>query len=266
MPRPIVVLAVETASLTGPPHLVELGAIRVLDGEVAGELSSLIRPQVPIDSRAIEIHGIAEDEVAGAPFAADVLARFVTWLGDDWMVIHDAHRTARALAFELARVGLEPPRSPLIDTLPLARELFPESSDGSLETYCRLLELEDGEHHRALADAVWCWKLMEACGERLGGDPSPEAFLARIGLPSTLSAFGPHPPAGLKPRHRRLVRACGRGAPVTLLYGEPPQTPVPLSVLPHFVYGSRDRAYLEAECRSSGLLKTYRLDRIHRVR
>ncbi len=266
MSRPIVALAVATASPTDPPHLVELGAIRVFDGEVVEELSSLIRPQIPIDPRSTELHGIDEDEITRAPLAHEVLARFLDWLGDDWMVVHDARRTARPLAFELARVGLEPPRSLLLDTLPLARELLAEVPDDSLEAYCGLLDLEEGEHHRALPDAVWSWKVFEACTERLGGDPTPESFLARTGRPATLALFGPMPPAGLKPRHRKLARACGRGAPVTLLYGEPPEVPVPLGVLPHFIYASRDRAYLKAECQATGLLKTYRLDRIHRVR
>ena len=52
---------------------------------------------------------------------------------------------------------------------------------------------------------------------------------------------------------------------ITLLYGSKLEPPARLEVLPRFLFERRDKGYLEAECRRSGTLKTYRLDRVHRV-
>jgi len=266
MPPALVCLDTETATLGGAPHLVELGAVRVVEGEVADHFVALVRPLVPIDPDATAIHGIRDEDVDGAEPAPDVLARFLAWLDDDWMAAHNAPFDARVLAFELARAGLVAPPQPVLDSLRLARRLLPDAPDHRLETLREHLGLEEGEHHRALPDAVWCWKTIEACIERLGSQSSLPALLGKQGgVPITIPAHSPHPGRGLKPRHRPLERACASRSRITLLYGEPPEPPVPLPVVPWLLFSQSERSYLEAECCKSGLLKTYRLDRIHRV-
>lgn len=268
MDQPIVVVDTETTGLHGAPHLIELGAVRVFDGEIQDSFESLVCPQVPIDPAASEVHGLGDENVAGAPPASEVLADFFTWLGEDWLCAHRASFDARVLAFEASRAELALPEQPWIDTLALARKLIPESPDHRLDTLCEVLGLEEGEHHRALADAVWCWQILEACAERLDSEKTPTRaalLTACRGLPVTMPAEAPKPGRSLKPRHRRLGNACRERSEVTLIYGSTEQAPVPLAVRPQLLFHDRDRSYLEAECRSSGLLKTYRLDRIQRV-
>jgi DNA polymerase-3 subunit epsilon len=262
----LVCLDTETATLSGPPHLLELGAVRVVEGEVVEHFAELVLPAVPIDPEATRIHGIDETDVRAARPAAEVLARFTAWLGDDWMAAHNAPFDARVLAFEYARAGLAAPPQPLLDTLRLARRALPESPDHKLETLAEHLGLEEHEHHRALPDAVWCWKVLEACLERFGGEASPAALLARSGgAPITLAGAAPRPGRALKPRLRELERACSARRRVTLLYGEAGTPPVPLHVVPWLLFEQGERGYLEAECCASGTLKTYRLDRIQRL-
>lgn len=266
MNAPLVCLDTETARLGGPPHLLELGAVRIVEGEVADHFERYVRPPVDVDPDATAIHGIGEEDVRDAPTAAEVLPEFLAWLGDDWMAAHNAAFDARVLGFELARAGLEAPGQPFVDSLKLARKLIPESPDHKLETLAEFLELEEGEHHRALPDAVWCWKVLEACIERMEGEASPASLVSRSGgVPITIPGHAPSAGRGLKPRLRKLALACERREEITLLYGQPPEPPVPLRVLPAILYRQAERAYLEAECCSSGLLKTYRLDRVQRV-
>lgn len=262
----LVCLDTELASASGAPHLIEIGAVRVVHGEIAEHFQALVRPAVPIDPSVSAITGLTDEDVASAELASEVLPRFLAWLGDDWMAAHNASFDARALAFELARVGLAAPQQPLLDSLRLARKFLPEAPDHRLETLCEHLGLEEGEHHRALPDAVWCWKTIEACAARMGAAPSPSALLARQGgAPLTLRAHAPNPGRGLRPRHRSLERACATRTRVTLLYGAEPEPPAQLPVVPWLLYRQSDKSFLEAECCSSGMLKTYRLDRIHRV-
>ncbi len=266
MNRPIVVLDTETASPRGAPHLIELGAVRAVDGEIVGRFESLVRPQVPIAPEAAEVHGLEDPDVADAAPADEVLARFLDWLGEDWMAAHDAPRDARVLAFELTRAGLPLPTAPMLDTLRLARKLIPEAPDHRLETLCDVLALEADAHHRALPDAVWAFKVLEACAERLDGETTAERLLATAArVPVTIAGHAPEGPTRVKPSWRPLVGTCGDGHALTLLYGSGEEPPVELPVVPRLLYTAQKKGYLEAECLSTGLLKTYRLDRIRRV-
>ena len=262
----LVIFDTETATLRGPPHLVELGAVRASGGEIVDRFEALVRPEVPVDPDASDFHGITEDMLADAEPPAQVLERFIAWAGEDALVAHNAEFDGRVLAFECARARLDPPSGWLIDTLRLSRKLIPEAPDHKLATLCEHLNLEEGVHHRALADAVWCWKVLEACAERMQPVPTSIAQLVQAaGATLTISACRPRLRALLKSRHRPLERACQTRQRVTLVYGDGETAPVPLSVLPRVLYDLGERSYLEAECLSSGMIKTYRLDRVHKV-
>jgi DNA polymerase III epsilon subunit-like protein len=267
MDRPLIVLDTETATLGSPPHLLELGAVRVIDGEIEDTFESLVCPAVPIDPGAQMIHGITEEDVRNERWANQVLEEFTEWAGEDWFAAHNAGFDARVLGFEYHRAGLTPPPGFFIDSLDMAKQHIPESPDHKLETLCQVLDLEEGEHHRALADAVWCWKVVEECLERAGGLDQAKLtdHLAGRGRPMTVASRGPSEPR-LSQRLRPLQRAAGEGALVTLLYGDGSGSPVPLKVLPKLLYDHKGVGYLEGECQRSGLLKTYRLDRVRKVK
>lgn len=261
------ILDTETATLRGAPHLLELGALRVLHGEVVDQFESLVRPQVPIEPEATAIHGIDQSHILEAPSADEVLARFVAWVGDDWMAAHNAEFDARVLGFECARWRLAPPTGLMFDSLKLARKLIREAPDHKLRTLCEVLELEEGDHHRALADATWCWKVLEECAVRAkdGAPIGLSELMSLAGAPTTIERSMPRVARSLKSRLRPLADACATRETITLVYGEVAEGAVPLDVLPHFLYDHGERSYLEAECLRSGTLKTYRLDRVQRV-
>ncbi len=270
MDRPLVLVDTETATSAGTPHLLEIGALRIVDGEVVDQFDSLVRPEVPVEPATTEIHGLTDDDVRQAEPAAVVVGRFLEWLGEDWLVAHDARKDARFLGFECLRAGIEAPEQPWLCTLKLSRKLLPEASSHRLFDLLEDLEvdgLDEGPRHRALADAAWTFQLLEALVERAGGWAAvtgPE-LLARAGSPVTVRGSAPQPPARLKPRLRALAEACEEGRAVEILYGERSQNPALLPLVPRLLFQEGGRAYLEGECRSSGLLKTYRLDRVQRV-
>lgn len=270
---PIIVLDTETATARGTPHLLELAGVRVVDGEITERFESLVRPQVPIDADASAVHGIADADVRNAPDATQVLARFSEWLASSgaglvWMAAHNARFDAHVLAFEYTRTGLPMPDGFLLDTLGLARRACPDAPDHKLETLCQHLEIEVDVRHRALADAVSCWQVLEACCAELARvEPTADlgwpALQSRSGAPITFASAAPRP-ARLNARLRPLEEACRSNRRVTLLYGEA-ASPARLDVSPRFLFQHDKKSYLEAECARSGLLKTYRLDRVHQV-
>ncbi len=269
MSLPIAVFDTECATARGTPHLVELAAVLVVDGDVADRFESLVRPQVPIDADATAVHGIRDGDVRSAPDATEALGRFVDWLGAvPWMAAHSARFDAHVLAFEFVRTGLTPPDASVLDTLRLSRKAFPDAPDHKLDTLCQLLAIEVDVHHRALPDAVSCWKVLEAAQAAIardepGQDVDWPALQARIGATITFRSEMPQP-ARLTPRLRALDEACRTQRRVTIVYGEEGQL-AHLPVSPRLLFRHDKKNYLEAECTRSGLLKTYRLDRVHQV-
>ena len=266
MQRPLVFVDTESATLHGPPHLIELACVRVVDGEAVDQFEELVRPEVPVDEHATEIHGLSLEDLRIADGAASVLERFLAWLEeDDWLVAHNMQADAHVLGFELARAGLRAPRNTLLDTLKLTRRGLPDAPDHKLATLVEYLELDVETTHRALADAVACWQVFEAALAELTAEPSEAAILENSKIAGTLEEHLPAPPSRQRAAVRRLDRARREQDVVTLVYGEETARPSELSVLPKLLFRRDKRGYLEGECQSSGILKTYRLDRIHRI-
>ena len=69
MDRPLVVLDTENATARGAPHLLEVGAVRVVDGEVQDSFESLVCPPVEIDPETAAFHGITDVHCDSTDFA-----------------------------------------------------------------------------------------------------------------------------------------------------------------------------------------------------
>ncbi len=265
MDQPLVCIDTETATMQGAPHLLELGAVRIVDGEIEDTFESLVCPVVPIEAGTTAIHGITDRDVMSAPFAKQVLAEFNEWIGDDAMAAHNAPFDTRVLGFEYQRAGLEPAPGAFLDSLPLARRWIPESPDHKLLTLCHMLDPDEGQHHRALSDAVWCWKVVEEClhrAEASGQDPLAEAIYA-VKRPLTIASREPER-AKMSPRLRPIEAAMRDERPIEVMYGESHTYPIQLK--PKMLYQSHAKGYLEAECPKSGELRTYLLNKVRKVK
>lgn len=139
--------------------IVELAAVRVRNGQVVAEFSELLKPSVPISPQAEAVHHISASMVATAPTFEQVAAEFRAFIGSDTLVAHNGLgfdfpiimrrlRTAAQAAQQPAQ-GLE---NPFFDTLPMARQLYPEAKKATLESLAARFEVDPGSSHRALDD------------------------------------------------------------------------------------------------------------------
>lgn len=268
MPATLIVLDTETATARGTPHLLELGALRIEGEEVVDRFESLVRPQIPIDEDARRVHGIGEADVRNAPAAAVVIESFLAWMGPaEIFAGHNGRFDLHVLAFECMRAERKLPDGTLLDTLRVARHAFPKSPDHKLDTLCRLLGI-GSRRHRAMSDAEACWQVLRAClacfrEREPAADHSWAALAERGGQPIKTQAAIPCAPR-LAPRLSELEQACRDKRRVVLVYGEESATSR-VTVQPRLLFQHDRKGYLEALCARSGMLKTYRLDRIHEV-
>ena len=152
-------------------QIVSVGAVRALGARVlAGEtFSTLVNPGRPIPPASTAIHGIDDAAVAGAPAPAEAIARLKDFAHDAILVAHNA---AFDLSFvrRAAQEGGYVFDNPPFDTLLIARWLFPNLPDHSLDALGKLLGVDPGQRHSALDDArataAIFAKLLDMCAAR----------------------------------------------------------------------------------------------------
>ena len=140
--------------------VVEIGAVRVVNGEIADRFHTMVNPYQAIAAEATKkAHGYTDADVKDAPSFAEVLPRFRAFVGDDILIAHNGQHfdipVLRRLAAE--REGVD--KLVFYDTLPLVRSLSRES--GSQENVAARLGIDVGRAHHALDDAVTLAKIYQ---------------------------------------------------------------------------------------------------------
>lgn len=151
-----VVFDLETTGAKTPPcRVTEIGAYKVVGGEIVGEFHSLVNPEMPIPFFITMLTGISDSMVRDAPKFADVASGFLDFIGDSVLVAHNAGFDMRFLNYEVSRL-FEDYRlaNPSLCTVQLARKLLPDIDNHKLKTVAEYFSVELINHHRANADAL----------------------------------------------------------------------------------------------------------------
>ncbi|PWU68836.1 PolC-type DNA polymerase III [Gracilibacillus dipsosauri] len=165
-----VVFDVETTGLSAVyDTIIELAAVKVKNGEIIDRFESFANPHHPLSETTINLTGITDDMVKDAPEIEDVLKDFHEWMENDILVAHNADFDMGFINTGFKKIGLEEATNPVIDTLELARFLFPELKNHRLNTLCKKLDIELTQHHRAIYDAeatgYLLWKFIKLSHE-----------------------------------------------------------------------------------------------------
>jgi len=234
--------------------IIEIAALTVDRGiEVGQPFASLVRPSRPISPEATEVHGLTWADVEGAPPIEVVLPQFLRYVGDAILVGHNAVRFDNVLVNRAMKRFLGGRRliNPTLDTLEMARRLYPRSSH-SLKALAERFGLVE-PIHRALADACQERDLLF----RLLAENRWQKELHALTEMLPLVALGMWA-AGvpLADENQALLFAAARALP---RHEEPPGVHRLMSLLP-------DEAWWEASRRLAQLASTpipQRLDDIH---
>ncbi len=131
--------------------ITEIGAVKIINGEVTEQFTTLVKPDYNITQEIVDITGITEEMVKDAPKISSVLPDFIKFIEGATLVAHNSNfdmsfitRFAKAEDYEI--------KNEVIDTLALARKCLPELRKHDLHTLAEYYEIKFN-HHRALADA-----------------------------------------------------------------------------------------------------------------
>jgi DNA polymerase-3 subunit epsilon len=158
-----------TGTLANVDKIVEIGAVRFVDGEVEAIYSTLVDPLRPIPSGASAVNGITDDMVAGKPKIEELLESFTEFCADDVLVAHNAVFDYGFLLADFNRYEMGTPRGVVLDSYPMAKKVLPGLANYKLATLVQHLEIDSHGFHRAEGDATYCGKLLLKMIARITG-------------------------------------------------------------------------------------------------
>ena len=148
-----VVFDVETTGFSATTDkITEIGAVKIENGKIVEEFNQLINPGIPIPPRITEITGITSNMLKGKPTIEEVMPLFLRFCADCAIVAHNARFDMGFIKHNAEKQGLDCDLE-VLDTLEIARRLFPRLVNHKLDTVTRYLGVELLEHHRAADDA-----------------------------------------------------------------------------------------------------------------
>ena len=146
------VLDLETTGLSfRTEKITEVGIMKVKNGEVIDEFSCFVNPEKPIPPRVVEVTNITDDMVKDAETIDKVLPKVLEFVGDSVLVAHNADFDIGFLKYNAKQLGLSLENT-YIDTLRLAKELFPDFKKYKLGMIADKLGIVVEVAHRALDD------------------------------------------------------------------------------------------------------------------
>ncbi len=131
--------------------VVDIGAARVVNGEIVERFQSLVNPYRPISRRATEVHGYTDADVKDAPPFHAVFTQFHAFVGKDILVAHNGQKFDIPVLRRLAANAGGVDDLVFYDTLPLVRSLSQDS--GKLADIAARCGIDVGRGHHALDDA-----------------------------------------------------------------------------------------------------------------
>ncbi|MBU6296767.1 MAG: DNA polymerase III subunit epsilon [Alphaproteobacteria bacterium] len=137
-------------------RIVEIGCVELMDHFPTGKtFQCYLNPDRDMPAEAERVHGITGAFLADKPRFPEIAERFLEFIGDAPLIIHNASFDLKFINAELDRIGGKPvPAARAIDTIEMAKSKLP-GARYSLDELCKRfgIDLSVREKHGALLDA-----------------------------------------------------------------------------------------------------------------
>ena len=151
-----VVVDVEATGAKMPPNcIIELGAYRIRGKQIVDSFLTLVNPEIPIPRFVASLTGINNEMVRQAPLFAEVVPRWLDFVGDAVLIAHNAPFDTNFINHEISRVYPgQRMVNPHLCTVTLSRRAIPGLMNYRLETVAENFSISIQDRHRAGSDAL----------------------------------------------------------------------------------------------------------------
>lgn len=161
-----IIIDTETTGLGYNDQICEISLIETIDGIITGrKFYSRFNPDVEISKKASEIHKMTKKNLEKEPKFKDKVEEIIKFIGNSDLIAHNANFDYRLLNQELTRCGWDIyPKNRFIDTLKIARFLFPGESN-SQDSLCLRFGIDNNNRittgiHNAYEDTIHLYHIL----------------------------------------------------------------------------------------------------------
>lgn len=154
--------------------IIEIGAVKVIDGEVVDTFSELINPGEPIPALITDLTGITNEMTNDCEYIEPILKRFIEFSKGFILLGHNIRFDYTFLRQNAININ-EEFEYKCMDTLKIARKVHKELPSRALDFLCSYYGILDENHHRAFNDADVTSQLYQIFCDKFGQE-YPEVF------------------------------------------------------------------------------------------
>ena len=136
------------------PKIVEIGAAKIVNGEIVSTFETLVDPQEHIPEGASNVNKIYDNMVESAPIIDDAIGPFLKFALGTTLVGHNAVNFDAKIVEYYAKENGYSFEYPIMDTLKLAIDAGVSNKYMSLDKLCKHYGVENEQAHRALGDVI----------------------------------------------------------------------------------------------------------------
>ena len=137
-------------------RIIEIGIVELIDNVLTQNyFHEYINPEMNISLSAQKVHGISDEFLIGKPTFNKIVKKFLDFIRDDTIIIHNAEFDTNFINKELQNCGFNNMKNSVLDTIKIAKKEFPGQTV-NLDSLCKKLDVNNTRQnfHGALLDAT----------------------------------------------------------------------------------------------------------------
>ena len=140
--------------------IIEVGLLKVKDSHIIDTFSCVIKPDMQVDDKILELTKISKNELENAKRIHEVINHIVDFCEEYVLLGHNTIFDYSFVKKEANRAGLEFEKRG-IDTYKLCKKVLPENVRKNLTEACNYFGIERKNSHRAFSDAYYTHVLFQ---------------------------------------------------------------------------------------------------------
>ncbi len=184
LPTKLAFVDIETTGIRSSyDRIIEIGILRVEDGELVGTFNSLVNPQSYLPKEITQLTGITQQDIETAPTFRSIKDEVIELLADCTFVAHNVRFDYAFLKHEFLRERITY-SSKHFCTVRLSRILFPKWQRHNLDAVINECNIACENRHRAFDDAKVLYEFYQHIQKTLPEEKLIEALKKTMKKPS----------------------------------------------------------------------------------